>query len=60
MRDSYELQHQAISCRRLWRFGQVRPVHCFMLTTEASSKGLVQMREVENANTQQAHTGLCS
>lgn len=31
--DSYELQHQAI--RRLWRFGQVRPVHCFMLTTEA-------------------------
>jgi superfamily II DNA or RNA helicase len=33
--DSYESLHQAI--RRLWRFGQTRPVTTYLLTTEAEA-----------------------
>ena len=45
--DSYEQYYQAI--RRCWRFGQVRPVHCYVITAE--TEGAV-VRNIERKEQQ--------
>lgn len=43
--DSWEMYYQAI--RRCWRFGQTRPVHCYIITSEAERTVLANIQRKE-------------
>ncbi len=43
--DSFEQQYQAI--RRFWRFGQDRPVHVYLIASEAEGSVLANLRRKE-------------
>lgn len=47
MSDSYEMYYQML--RRLWRFGQKRPVHCWIVVSDA------ERMVVENVRRKEAH-----
>jgi superfamily II DNA or RNA helicase len=47
MSDSYEMYYQML--RRLWRFGQQRPVHCWIVVSDAERMVVENVRRKETA-----------